>query len=939
MTDKTSFQRLEALFHELEALSVEARRARLQALAQDEPALHAELVAMFDSPTGLVQREAGLEGLADVVRGFAGPTQAPADPLEIGPYRLGELLGEGGMGRVYRAEQQEPVQRTVALKVTRRGMDSDEALARFRAERQALAVLDHPNIARVFDAGSSSDGRPWFAMELIEGLPITRWAGDRGLDLRQRIALLLPVCDAIQHAHRKGLIHRDLKPSNILVVDDGGIGLPKVIDFGIAKLTDFSRDGRSFATAFGELLGTPEYMSPEQASMGEIDVDTRSDVYALGLVLYELLVGELPLSQRALREMGFEAMCRAIREGDTPRPSAYAGRRGDGITLNWKQRLRGDLDSVLLKSLAKDREQRYGSASALAEDLRRYLDDQPVLAQPPSLRYRTFKFVRRHKLAVGAGAAVVTALLVGTMVAGLGLLEARRAEARAIDSQQQALEAKGIAESASGFLIELFSGADPRDNPGLDLTARELLERGEARIENLADAPAVQARLLEALGDVYWSLGAFDRAESLLLRGIELRRQPQLADPERLSALLDRLGGLERDRKALERAEELYREALAVLSDAGIEGGEHVGRSLNNLGIVLRQRGQLDEAAAVLAQALAVSEALPALDEKASTAARARVANLRANLGSVHQARGDFLAAREATRGALLLAQDELPREHPFMGALYNNLARASDRLGELAQALEEAEQALAIDRAVLPADHPSLADTLMLVGQVQTRLGRFEASAAHFDEGYALAAARLGEANPRTRWLAFERARLDLLRGDSAAARTGFERLARTSASSADTPRLAAGVQRYLALSCRAAGARDCAAEAVREAGVLAGESARGELALTELLGAILALEEGRVAEAERRYREALRLGDCAAAGPCDMLDDAGKLVMRAHWWALQGDQDVAFEHLAFAVDAPTWRAWMLDSADFAALRDDPRWPLLQARLAARAP
>ena len=438
------------LFHELEAMDQQTRRLRLAQLADEQPELHAQLLSLLGPSNTVVEDERQLENLADQGGLLAGlAEQGESDePERIGPYVLKRLLGTGGMGQVYLAEQEYPVKRSVALKLTRRGFDSREAEVRFRAERQALAVLDHPHIARVFDAGTSEDGRPWFAMELIDGVPITRWAAKRGLGLVDRIRLLLPVCEAVQHAHAKGLIHRDLKPSNILVVDDSKLGFPRVIDFGIARPVDFHLDEQTRLTRIGELIGTPEYMSPEQAALGEIDIDTRSDIYSLGLVLYELLVGVLPISGKQLRALGFEAMCRAIREGETPRPSRYhsAESSADPATTSWRTRLKGDLDAVLLKALAKDRERRYGTATELAEDLRRFLNNEPVLAQPPSMGYRARKFVRRHRWPVAAAVMFVLALTSGSIIAGLGMIQARAAEQRAVLAAQQAEEQRLVAE-------------------------------------------------------------------------------------------------------------------------------------------------------------------------------------------------------------------------------------------------------------------------------------------------------------------------------------------------------------------------------------------------------------------------------------------------------------------------------------------------------------
>ena len=446
MTSSDHFHRLEQLFHELSALDAADRQRKLQQIAIEDSQLHAELLHLLEPSTALARDEQQLDQIASA-GGIAASLSEPADPLEVGNYRLTKLLGEGGMGRVYLAEQSTPVRRTVALKLIRHGLNTPAARARFQAERQALALLDHPHIARVYDAGNCEDGRAWFAMEYIDGQSITAWAAQQQLNLLERIRLLLPVCDAVQHAHRKGLIHRDLKPSNILVIDDGLHGSPKVIDFGVARIVDLELDERSQITRFGELVGTPEYMSPEQASLGSIDIDTRSDVYSLGLVLYELLVGSLPVTGKQLRALGFEAMCRQIREGETPRPSRYHDNASsDSSTTAWRTRLKGDLDSVLLKALAKDRERRYGSAAELAEDLQRYLDNQPVLAQAPSWSYRTGKFVRRHRWPVAAAAIAGSALIAAALISSFGLIKARQAEQQALLSAQQAEQARLEAE-------------------------------------------------------------------------------------------------------------------------------------------------------------------------------------------------------------------------------------------------------------------------------------------------------------------------------------------------------------------------------------------------------------------------------------------------------------------------------------------------------------
>jgi serine/threonine protein kinase/Tfp pilus assembly protein PilF len=367
----------------------------------------------------------------------------------IGPYKLSEPIGEGGMGAVWMAQQTEPVKRLVALKLIKPGMDSKQVLARFDAERQALALMEHPNIARVLDAGTTDTGRPFFVMELVKGVPITRYCDEHRLTLRQQLELFVPVCQAVQHAHQKGVIHRDLKPSNVLVAAYDGKPVPKVIDFGIAKAAGQTLTDRTLVTGFGAVVGTLEYMSPEQAELNQLDIDTRSDVYALGVLLYELLTGTTPLEKERLRARALLEVLRLIREEEPPAPSlrlstaaalpAVAASRG--LELRRLSRLvRGELDWIVMKSLEKDRNRRYESASALAADVQRYLADEPVLACPPSTAYRLRKFVRRNKVALATLAAVALAVLVAAGSLGWTLNERRERKRRNADEIVRAVD-------------------------------------------------------------------------------------------------------------------------------------------------------------------------------------------------------------------------------------------------------------------------------------------------------------------------------------------------------------------------------------------------------------------------------------------------------------------------------------------------------------------
>ncbi len=932
MSAEDRFRRLEALFHELEELSGPAREQLLAELEQTDPSLHAELIGLLAG----TRAEAAqlIDGLA--VSSGTVLDEAGRAPEQIGPYRITGLLGEGGMGRVFEAEQTEPVKRKVALKLARAGLASDTARERFLAERQALAVLDHPNIAKVFDAGSTETGQLWFAMERVNGVPITEWVRSRQLDLKALIELFLPICDAVQHAHQKGLIHRDLKPSNLLVVDDGGTGQPRVIDFGIAKAIDQLDGDQAYATRLGEAVGTPEYMSPEQASLGEMDIDTRSDVYALGLVLYQLLTGRLPIDPETLESASFGEICRRVRDDAVTAPSRLPA--SQDLTIDTRA-LRGDLDLVLLKALAKDREQRYESAAALADDLRRFLAHQPVLAAPPSLGYRTAKFVRRNRVAVAAAAVVVLALFASTVVAGLGLLEARESERRAVLAAAEAEQARQVAESTSEFLIDLFTSADPRAQPGELLTARDLLERGIERVDALDDQPWVQAQLLHTLGDVSWSLGDFETAEGLLQRALALHTSGLAGDELSEAIILNRLSGLDRDRADLEGARNKLERALMLVEGLGMSQSREASNVLNNLGIVLVRMNQLDEAAEIYEQALAILETQIEQNPDDNEAWRSNIPNLRLNLSGVYFARGDIAAARDETLAALAQMEVLYSPEHTYLAVANNNIGRFYAMLGDLDQALIHAERAVAINRIALGPEHPTLADNLLGLGQVLLRLGQFEASEQALLESLAIYQNRLGAENYRaTRPMG----NLGLLYLASGRAELAWEYLAETERILAAAEQPGARLDRAVVMRRMALAAsqldRHSEARQLAEAIIELSEPLAAEhQAAAYLLLAWLLLDEAQPEAALQALEQALQLAACDDQ-PC-MLDRADEVLTRSHWWARNGQADAAFQALELAVRHPYWTGWMLGSETFQPLRQDPRWPALEAELAARFP
>jgi len=443
----------------------------------------------------------------------------------IGRYRLLEKIGEGGFGVVYVAEQKEPVKRRVALKVIKLGMDTKAVVARFEAERQALALMDHPNIAKVLDGGATAAGRPYFVMELVRGIPITQHCDQNNLSTAQRLKLFIPVCQAIQHAHQKGIIHRDIKPSNILVSASDGVSVPKVIDFGIAKATQGELTEKTVYTQLEQFIGTPAYMSPEQAEMSAQDIDTRTDIYSLGVQLYELLVGCTPFDGKELLQSGLDGMRRTIREKEPMRPSTRLGNLPEAERTSAAKRrgaepprlihlLRGDLDWIVMKCLEKDRTRRYETANGLAMDLERYLTNEMVTARPPSAAYRFQKLLRRNKVLSVAAAAVLLAIVAGTVVSLAQTLRARRELRRAVAAEAQAQTEKANAQAALHFIQdEVLSQASPGYQADRDLKVRTLLDRVAERLDRATgNQPPVEASIRQTLGSIYTELGDYAKA-------------------------------------------------------------------------------------------------------------------------------------------------------------------------------------------------------------------------------------------------------------------------------------------------------------------------------------------------------------------------------------------------------------------------------------------
>ena len=670
--------------------------------------------------------------------------ESPERPF-IGHYRLLELLGEGGMGEVWLAEQTEPVHRRVALKLIKLGMDTRQVVARFEAERQALAVMDHPGIAQVFDGGATEDGRPYFVMELVQGIPLNEYCDTHRLSTEERIRLFVDVCHAVQHAHHKGVIHRDLKPSNVLVAVKDDEPVVKIIDFGIAKALGHDLTDRTLVTRIGQIVGTPEYMSPEQAERSGLDVDTRTDVYALGVILYELLVGALPFDFSAKAD---EAIRHAIRETEVPRPSTKLtslpetrdtiARYRRTTVEALRRELKSDLDWIILKAMEKDRTRRYDTANGLALDLGRHLRDEPVLARAPSARYRVGKFVRRHRLGVAAGGAIAAALILGTTMATLGMVRAQRAERRA----------EGEAEAAkqvSDFLVELFRVNDPSEALGNSITAREILDRGAERIEkDLTDQPPLQGRLMEIMGTVYTSLGLYRDAEPLLLRSLEVRRAALGSHHLDVAGSLHALAWLYRAQWRLDEALPLAQEAAEIREEKLGPDDLEVATSLQVLGMVQRDQGNFEAARLNLERALEIREAALGPDH-------IEVSTSLYHLGWLALREGEYVRAKELYQRSCTISERELDPDSWTLGWCYNDLGVVLDHLGERDAAEEYYLRALRIFEKVLSPEHPGLGSLLNNLGAMYWRKGDYTAARPYYERALAIQEAAFGPDNPRT--------------------------------------------------------------------------------------------------------------------------------------------------------------------------------------------
>ncbi|MBN9691630.1 MAG: tetratricopeptide repeat protein [Verrucomicrobia bacterium] len=626
----------------------------------------------------------------------------------IGRYKLLQQIGTGGMGAVYMAEQEEPVRRRVALKIIKLGMDTRQVVARFEAERQALAMMDHPNIARVLDAGATESGRPYFVMELVQGIPITEFCDRNRLSLRERIELFLPVCRAIQSAHQKGVIHRDIKPSNVMVTLHHGEPMPKVIDFGVAKATNQRLTDKTVFTQFGAMIGTPAYMSPEQAELSSLDVDTRSDVYSLGVLLYELLTGSTPFPQERLKSLGFGQIQKVISEEEPPAPSTrmstLQGDERKSIALSRQLvgqpidgQVRGDLDWIVMKCLEKDRRRRYETPNELAADLERHLADETVSARPPTAAYRFRKSYRRNRAGYLGAAAVLLALLIGLGFATAQAIRARRAEKLAVEKRD---EAAAIAR----FLTEVFQSPDP-ERSGYSFTVAEALRAAAARLDtDLSSVPERRAALQTTLGETYHAIG-LPRESAALWEKVLAYRRAQFApdDPETVRAMT-RLADVWLEINRSQDAVALIREVVGIQQRRHGENSEESLDARDFLASALARNERFKESIELREAVLAQRRQLQGPEDP-------RTLNTLEGLAVGYSQAGRRKESLEVHRQVYEARRRVLgPEDRGTLWALANVAAMSYDD-GQLDEAIRMQDQLVAARRKVLGPEHP---DTLM---------------------------------------------------------------------------------------------------------------------------------------------------------------------------------------------------------------------------------
>jgi serine/threonine protein kinase/tetratricopeptide (TPR) repeat protein len=765
MTESQEYGRLNEIFAAVVERKTDDRAAELDRLCGNDAALRQQVELLL----GFHDQEDG--PLADpLVAGVTGTKMVRLSENvgdRIGPYRLLQKIGEGGFGVVYMADQKEPVRRKVALKIIKLGMDTKQVIARFEVERQALAMMDHPNIARVLDAGATETGRPYFVMELVKGDPVTEYCDRQSLSTKERLEIFQMICHAVQHAHQKGVIHRDLKPSNVLLTVADGRPIPKVIDFGIAKATNRELTDKTLFTEFRQLVGTPEYMSPEQAEMTGVDIDTRSDIYSLGVLLYELLTGTTPFASTKLRSAAYGEIQRIIREEEPPKPSTRlhelmtSGQLPDGderSSIQYIARhrrtepsslgkvMRGDLDWIVMKCLEKDRTRRYETANGLAGDIRRYLGDEPVSAGPPSTSYRMRKFIRRNRAAVAMTGVVTVALVLGVIGTSWGLAEAVHERNRALEAEGRATRQLARSEEVARVITEMLSNIEPGTAQGTDITLlKSILDDTAARLEvgEIADE-LVAAELRSIIATTCFKLGLDREAERHLSAAVKIHTR--LLGTEHISTLtsMNNLALVFEDQDRFAEAEQLHLESLEI--SRRLLGAEHPDTlsSMHNLAVVYNSQGRHAEAEALNLETLEIRQRVLGPEHPDTLKSMGF-------LVIQHHRQGRLAEAETLSLKTLEIRRRTLGDEHPDTQLSRANLADLYKSQRRYAEAESLYLKTLEIKRRVLGDEHPRTLLTMNNLADLYRRQGRYAEAASLFLETIEIKKRVLGEEHTST--------------------------------------------------------------------------------------------------------------------------------------------------------------------------------------------
>jgi eukaryotic-like serine/threonine-protein kinase len=698
------WEHVKDLLHQALQLGPEQRARFLSDACSSDDSLRSEVESLLLADEGIRSTFLQSPLLADL--GGGGAATLEAGQIFDQRFQLVRRLGEGGMGQVWLAEQTTPVRRRVALKLIKAGMYDEAVVQRFQSERQSLAIMDHPAIAKVFDAGATPQGQPYFVMEYVPGLPITEYCDQRKLKISDRLELFVQVCEGVQHAHQKAVIHRDLKPANILVQDVDGKPVPRIIDFGLAKATTPQVAGETVFTQLGHFMGTPGYMSPEQADPEVQDIDTRTDVYSLGVILYVLLAGSQPFETKQRQKQPLEELLRKLREEEPPRPSTKVGADRDASSPAAEARgieakqlaslLRGDLDWITMKALEKDRARRYGAPSELAADIRRYLNHEPVEARPASAGYRLRKYVRRHRVVVVAFVGLVLLLAAFSVLQAVQLRRITRERDRATHERDRATR-------ITDFMTGMFKVSDPSEARGNSVTAREILDKASNEMQRgLAKDPEVQSQMTQVMASTYTNLGLYPRAHELAKRALDARMSLLGPDDPKTLESMAQLGWILNHEGKYVEAEKMERQAFDGEHRVLVPEDPLTIETMTNLAYIVQGPGDFGQAEKFAREAIEVGTRRLGPES-------APVLRSMGYLGTALWNQGRFAEAEREYRQLIEVERRASGPDHPETLRAMANLALAIESQGRLAEAEQMYREVLAADQRVLGPEHPSI--------------------------------------------------------------------------------------------------------------------------------------------------------------------------------------------------------------------------------------